>query len=297
MAQALPSFVDLLASLDLESDENLEVQHYARYPTSPSFVSSSPSSSLPSSSLPSSQTSPGRFLTSPGSASSFAAPSPSIVISHPSPVDDLCSTRRRSNSNRYNPYVPPNVFARRRSLPGDLTDHSDNVQKKPEASRPSTASPPLRHASLDERRHEPSSRSSTTRITMSETDQPISALVRRRHHSSPQSPTLPKAIRRSTSPTDTLSPVSIPSLPPLPRISTGANSPAPPFSGLPHLPPISALERRLPTPPERTNPPSRATSRTPQPSSCRRDLSHGSSFVHRSNEPLGSAAYACPSSS
>lgn len=110
MAQLLPSFVELLASLELESEENSEVQHYALYPTSPSFVSSTPSPSVHS--LSSCQASPGKFLTSPGSATSSIFRSPSIVVSHPSPLDEPVTSRRRSTSNRYTPYVPPNVSFR-----------------------------------------------------------------------------------------------------------------------------------------------------------------------------------------
>ena len=201
--------------------------------------------------------------------------------------------------------------SRRRSLPGDLTDYLDNVQKRPDATRASphslvifsnelttfwriqasSGSPQMRRASLRDPPHESSVRLST-RMAMSGTDQPISAFVRRRHHSSPQSPTFPKTVRRSSSPTDSLTLVSLPSLPPLPRICTGTSSPAPPFPDLPNLPPISSVDHRSPTPPGCADRPSQAASRTPQPSS--RDVSEVSSFVYRNNEPRGHAAYACP---
>ncbi|KAF8520123.1 hypothetical protein JB92DRAFT_2896283 [Gautieria morchelliformis] len=271
MAQALPSFVELLASLDIESDseDNSEVQHYALYPTSPSFVSSSPSSSLPS--WPSSQTSPGRFLANPEPATSFnITRSPSIIIS--SPVDDSTTSRRTSISNRYNPYVPPNAFTRRRSLPGDLASHlaSDHVQRQ-DPSRAFSSSPPTRRASLGNAGHEFSSHLSTARITMSKSDQPISAFVRRRHpySSRPQSPEYRNAICRSVSPTGVLMPVSLPSLPPLPRISTGTKSPAPPFFDLPGVLSISPLDRSSTATTEHDDAQSGATSETstPPPSS------------------------------
>ena len=104
----LPSFLELLASLNLEREENSELQPNALYLTSPSFVTSSPSSSLPS--LSSRHVSPGKFLTTPEeSATSFTFHSPFIVTSHPLPVDSTNPSRGRNISNRYTPYVLPKV--------------------------------------------------------------------------------------------------------------------------------------------------------------------------------------------
>ena len=115
--------------------------------------------------------------------------------------------------------------------------------------------------------HEQSSHLSTNRITRSKTDQPISAFVRRRHpYTFPAlSPETREANRRSTSPTDTfkLVPVSLPSLPPLPRISMGTESP--PFSNATCLPSISALDHSSTSSYEDHDPESRATSRPPTP--------------------------------
>ncbi|KAF8528880.1 hypothetical protein BU17DRAFT_80032 [Hysterangium stoloniferum] len=236
MAQALPSFVELLASLDLEGvakSQSKMGQHYALFPNSRSFPPYPPSSS-PSLSSISSQSSPGRFLTSPGS-DSFSAityPSPSIIISYPSPTHECLphGNRRKSlSNNRFSPYTA-NASTRRRGLPGDMSNEPDHsVEQVMSPCRASSASPSRRPSAGSVQSGDLDSQSaphlSITGFTMSQEDQPISSLVRRRQPGScPSSPESSYASRRSLSP-NPLSPVIIPSLPPLPRILTETSHP------------------------------------------------------------------------
>jgi hypothetical protein len=180
------------------------------------------------------------------------------------------------------------AFTRRRSLPGDLASHlaSDHVQQQDPSRvrwfvfnkaselknnacfKAFSSSPPTRRASLGNWGPEFSSHLSTTRITMSKSDQPISAFVRRRHPytSRPQSPEYRNAICRSVSPTGVLMPVSLPSLPPLPRISPGTKSPASPFFDSPCLPSISVLDHSSTASTEHDDAQSGVTSGTSTPS-------------------------------
>ena len=135
----------------------------------------------------------------------------------------------------------------------------------------SSASPPIpgRRASLGNPSYEQSARLSTARINRSKADQPISAFVRRRHpYCFPaQTPEFRKATRRSVSPTEALAPVSLPSLPPLPRISMIADTPSPSFSDTPRLPSIHVLDHSPMTVSDQFDPGFRTTSRTPTPPS------------------------------
>lgn len=243
MSKVLPSFVELLASLELESTKYLaEVPHHDPFATSPSFITPIHSLSLfPSPSIVSPSSS-GR-LTAPTSATlSSTFPSPSIIISQSSPVDVPYGRYgpEQKTSRRYSPYA--SILARRRSLPGDLLCYTNLGEK--EISRFSSASPPIRRQSLANTSSETSSpTSSPISMSVSEMDQPISSLVRRRQpHRSSQSFELPRPRRRSTSP-KSLSPVSIPSLPPLPPISGKfKGAPKPTHIEETRLPPFHTLD-------------------------------------------------------
>jgi hypothetical protein len=132
----------------------------------------------------------------------------------------------------------------------------------------SSLSPPIRRASLGN----PSPEfypDCSTKLTMPQADQPISALVRQRwhpHSSRAQSPEFRKATRRSISPTEALMPVTLPSLPPLLRISAGTNPPVLPLSDSPSLPSIPVLDGSHSTTTSGIQSPSRA-SPLPRPSS------------------------------
>lgn len=117
-----------------------------------------------------------------------------------------------------------------------------------------SSSPPMSRAFLGN----PSAKSST--------HQPISAFVRRRfpNGSRTQSPEFRKMTSRSVSPSDALTPLSLPSLPPLPWISAEINSP--PSLGLfsNSSPSVSILDHNSTTTSEHQNIRLRA-SQTPTP--------------------------------
>ncbi|KAH8106212.1 hypothetical protein BXZ70DRAFT_1004486 [Cristinia sonorae] len=218
---ALPSFVELMASLGIDSDR-------PDIKDSPAHAHHSRSSSYSSTSS----------VLSRGSASNLphsqGSPSPSILISrHPSSSSlnrDGDAERRRSRS-RYSPYSPSISHMRRGSVP-TLSAGEIEGQQQPSRALSTSPVPNLTTRSVGRRSSALGLGGSNRRpekLSLVDGDfianTPISTFVRRKTpQSSPISPTFPHR-KRSTSPS---APVLIPQLPTfifpqLPTISGGSS--------------------------------------------------------------------------
>ncbi|KIJ56521.1 hypothetical protein M422DRAFT_40144 [Sphaerobolus stellatus SS14] len=237
MPQVLPSFEELLASLDLKSTmtptPTKELAQVFHYPETHSFDSHTRSSSL-SSDL--SSFSPNRSFSDGESSTTRSRFSPTIIISESSPVSDIptsWNSTGRNSSARFRPYEK--ALSRRRSVPTELGYNEHNIpqNRDPMALRASSVSPlPLlsspRRSSLSGSDRSSSPPSSPQMANFSSSTQPISTLVRQRqprHTPRSLSFDIPSRRRQSMSPT-IMSPVMIPTLPPLPRISPPSGDPS-----------------------------------------------------------------------
>ncbi|KIP12827.1 hypothetical protein PHLGIDRAFT_113416 [Phlebiopsis gigantea 11061_1 CR5-6] len=201
----LPSFVELMASLGLESNSSDGKEDR------PSYHGHSRSSSYSSTISTLSQSSGSSV--EPNSDYDMDGPPYIVVSSSNQTVPRDVEVDRRKHRVRYSPYMPAISHIRRSSLPSAIPDNLHSHPPRALSNSPRSSSP------LRGLKHPPSTSGLSRRLDKKLTldadliaNTPISTFVRLRSpQSSPISPTFPnRPKRRSTSPSV---PVSIPTLP------------------------------------------------------------------------------------
>lgn len=202
---ALPSFVELMASLGIDSKSDAQdprtVPHHSRsssYSSTTSAISNSSQLAFSSSGLSSSK-----------AGSKSGSPTPS--------TREWESSERRSSRQRYSPYSPPISHTRRGSITAvissedDLREHPNRSLNPSPCSGSQSRSVGRRSSALGLRsQRRPEKLNLTDPDFMANT--PISTFVRRKTpQSSPISPSFPHRVKRHH--TNTAAPVLIPTLP------------------------------------------------------------------------------------